>query len=239
MKNSQPYDILLETPDFVLINKHAGIMVHADGRSEEKTLADFILEKYPDVAGVGENERWGIVHRLDRETSGVMIICRTVEAFTKIKNLFKDHKVKKVYHAIVEGNIKNDTGVIDSAIARAKSDFRKKSVVDPYSQDYRGEEREAVTRYKVLARSADKKFTYVEIYPVTGRTHQIRVHMRSIRHPIIGDELYGSKKSLEYASRTVQHSYRLEFTFKNQDFKMLCDEPRDMKETLDKLFKMC
>lgn len=235
----EPFEKLYEDDNIFIINKPSGIMVHGDGRSEEKTIADIVREVYPEIVGVGEDDRPGIVHRLDRDTTGVMVICKNEEAFKKMKNKFKEHQVRKVYRAIVEGNIKNDTGVIDTPIARAKSDFRKKSAVDPYSHDHRGEERDALTRYKVLERSPDKKFTLIEIYPLTGRTHQIRVHMRSIRHPIIGDELYGSKNSLEYAGRTMLHALRIEFTLRSKDIKVEAPIPKDMSDCLDKLFKMC
>ena len=237
--SKNPFDILYEDDNIFIINKPSGIMVHADGRGEEVTIADLVRDNYPDLVGVGEDDRPGIVHRLDRDTTGVMVICKTDEAFRKMKNKFKAHQVRKVYRAIVEGNIKNDTGIIDTPIARAKSDFRKKSVVDPYSQDHRGEEREAVTKYKVLARSEDKKFTYIEVYPETGRTHQIRVHMRSIRHPIIGDDLYGSRGGKEVAPRTMLHAFRIEFTLRNKDIKVEAAIPKDMGACLDKLFKMC
>lgn len=237
--SKEPFEKLYEDENVFIINKPAGIMVHADGRGEETTIADMVREAYPSIIGVGEDDRPGIVHRLDRETTGAMVICKTEEAFKKMKNKFKEHQIRKVYRAIVEGNIKNDTGVIDTPIARAKSDFRKKSAVDMYSQDHRGEEREAITRYKVLERSPDKKFTYIEIYPLTGRTHQIRVHMRSIRHPIIGDELYGSRSSLQFAPRTMLHAYRIEFLLRSKDIKVEAPVPKDMAECLDKLFKMC
>ncbi len=238
-KKAFPFEVLYEDDNIFIMNKPAGVMVHADGRSDEETLADIIRKSMPELVGVGEDDRPGIVHRLDRDTTGVMVICKTQEAFKKMKNKFKEHHVKKVYRAIVEGNIRNETGVIDTPIARAKSDFRKKSVVDPYSQDYRGEEREAVTRYKVIQRSEDKKFTYIEVYPETGRTHQIRVHMRSIRHPIIGDDLYGSRLGKDEATRTMLHARSIEFTLRNKDIKVESPIPADMEQCLDKLFKMC
>lgn len=180
-------------------------------------------------------ERPGIVHRLDRDTTGVLVLCKTKNAFREMKTLFKSHKVKKVYRAIVEGNIKDDTGIIDAPIARARSDFRKRAIVDHYSKDFRGQEREALTRYKVLARSEDKQHTFVECYPLTGRTHQIRVHMRGIRHPIIGDALYGSRGGRDEAVRCMLHAYKLSFEFEGKKVEVVAPMPSDMDKALAEL----
>jgi 23S rRNA pseudouridine1911/1915/1917 synthase len=157
-----------------------------------------------------------VVHRLDTGTSGVMIFALTYESFLFLKKQFHNHTVKKIYHAIVIGHIKNDTGIIDAAIARSKSDFRKKNVKDIFENDGKGnvggKEREAVTRYKVLKRlrSANgKAYTLVECYPETGRTHQIRVHLKSIRHPILGDTLYGVR---EIEQAEIQKDFKTKLT---------------------------
>lgn len=230
------FDILFENNRIIIINKPINIMVHPDDRSDEVTLSDIAYSDYPIMREVGEGDRFGIVHRLDRDTSGVLVLCKTQDDFKSMKTLFQNHKVRKVYRAIVEGNIREDTGIIDKPLARARSDFRKKTTVDMFSKDFRGKEREAITRYKVLARSEDKKFTYVELYPLTGRTHQLRVHMRSIRHPIIGDELYGSKDSLKLAPRSMLHAYKLEFTLRKEDVNVVAPIPQDMEDCIVKYF---
>ncbi len=130
-------------------------MVHPDDRQDEYTVSDWIKEKYG-VKDVGEKGREGIVHRLDRNTTGVLLLAKDAIAYTTFKKQFKDHTTRKVYRAIVEGSVKHDTGMISLPIARAKSDFRKRTVVDMFSQDTRGEEKDAVTRYKVLARAMDQ-----------------------------------------------------------------------------------
>jgi 23S rRNA-/tRNA-specific pseudouridylate synthase len=148
-----------------------------------------------------------------------------------------------VYRAIVEGNIRHETGMISLPIARAKSDFRKRTIVDMFSQDQRGEEREAITRYKVLARSVGvdgKSYSYVECYPLTGRTHQIRAHFRGIRHPIIGDDLYGSLKGKDAAPRSMLHAFSItiEIPEENEGVKestIVAPIPQDMKGTLKAL----
>ena len=213
-----PPQILKEEKDYIIINKPAGLMVHGDGRSAEKTLCDFLLEKFPEIAGIGEPlkiseeikiDRPGIVHRLDRETSGVMIIARTKEGFEYLKHEFQERRVHKTYHTFVYGNIREDSGVIDSPIGRSKTDFRQWSA----GKTARGEMRDAVTEFTVLKRAEDKTVTFVEARPKTGRTHQIRVHFKSIFHPVVADNLYapGREKMLGF-ERLALHARAVEFS---------------------------
>jgi RluA family pseudouridine synthase len=203
------FPILFENTHAVAIDKPAGIMVHPDGRGEEYTVSDWMKETFGTT--VGDKDREGIVHRLDRNTTGVLLLAKDAVAFTSFKKQFKDHTTRKVYRAIVEGHIRNETGMISAPIARARSDFRKRTIVDMFSKDARGEEREAITRYKVLERTVvnEKQYSYVEVYPITGRTHQIRAHFRGIRHPIVGDDLYGSRLGKDVAPRSMLHAFSL------------------------------
>jgi 23S rRNA pseudouridine1911/1915/1917 synthase len=195
------------------------------------------------VEGVGDAEREGIVHRLDRNTTGVLLLAKDILTFNVFKKQFRDHAVRKVYRAIVEGHIRHDTGMISMPLARAKSDFRKRTVVDMFSKDNRGEEREAITRYKVLARSTapnGRHYSYVECYPLTGRTHQIRAHFRGIRHPIIGDDLYGSFSGKEDAVRSMLHAFSITVDIPNDNEGVsqqiiTAPVPNDMLETLKAL----
>jgi 23S rRNA pseudouridine1911/1915/1917 synthase len=235
------FPIIYEDIHTLVIDKPAGVMVHPDDRQDEETIADWMVKTY-EVDGVGDKGREGIVHRLDRNTTGVLILAKDNIAFTTLKKQFKEHATRKVYRAIVEGNIKHDTGMISAPIARAKSDFRKRTVVDPFSGDSRGEEREAITRYKVLSRSTvdGKQYTYVECYPLTGRTHQIRAHFRGIRHPIIGDDLYGSKTGRDEAPRSMLHAYSLTIKIPGEtegyvEKTFVSEVPSDMEATLKKL----
>jgi len=236
------FPILFENSHAVIIDKPVGIIVHPDDRQEEYTISDWMKETY-DVKGVGDVGREGVVHRIDRETTGVLVLAKDKIAYTTFKKQFRDHSVRKVYRAIVEGHIKHDTGMISLPLARAKSDFRKRTIVDPYSEDNRGEEREAITRYKVLARTVapnGKQYSYVEVYPVTGRTHQIRAHFRGIRHPIIGDDLYGSGKGKEDAPRSMLHAYSITLTVPedvegSREMTFQAPIPEDMKEVLKAL----
>ena len=250
MKKIPKIKIISENQNQVIIDKPNGIMTHPDGRKVEYTLADwlkdFVKSKFKKknwqdiLEGVGDPEREGVVHRLDTGTTGVMIFALTKEAFNFLKKQFQAHTTKKVYHAIVVGHIKNETGIIDAPISRSRSDFRKKNTKDVFTNDgkgdVRGKEREAVTRYKVLARLKNKEgrpFTLVECYPETGRTHQIRVHLKSIRHPILGDEMYGAreierekiqKEFKTKLARPMLHAYSL-------SIKVLDDENNSHQET--------
>src|SRR5512133_1799930 len=136
------FPIIYEDNHTLVINKPAGVMVHPDERQDEETIAEWMAKTY-EMDGVGEKGREGIVHRLDRNTTGVLLLAKDNIAFTTFKKQFKDHTTRKVYRAIVEGNIKHATGMISLPIARAKSDFRKRTIVDLFSGDARGEERDA------------------------------------------------------------------------------------------------
>jgi 23S rRNA pseudouridine1911/1915/1917 synthase len=236
------FPIIYEDTHTLVIDKPVGIMVHPDDRSDEETVAGWMATQY-EMDGIGDKGREGIVHRLDRNTTGVLILAKDQIAYSTFKKQFKDHTTRKVYRAIVEGNIKHDTGMISLPIARAKSDFRKRTIVDMFSGDARGEERDAMTRYKVLKRSTasnGKQYTYVEIFPLTGRTHQIRAHFRGIRHPIIGDDLYGSKEGMGEASRSMLHAYSLTIKIPGEgegyiEKTFVAEVPKDMEETLKSL----
>ncbi len=233
--------ILFENSHVLAIDKPVGVIVHPDEHEQGVTIADWFKTAYN--VTVGDEGREGVVHRLDRNTSGVLLLAKDAIGFSSLKKQFKDHTIRKVYRAIVEGNIRHDTGMISLPIARAKSDFRKRTVVDMFSRDTRGEEREAITRYKVLDRAVSKDgkpYTYVEVYPLTGRTHQIRAHFRGIRHPIIGDELYGSRTGKEVASRSMLHALSITATIPKDSageevLTFSAPLPYDMQETLIKL----
>lgn len=208
-------NIIFENVEVLVINKPAGLVVHSDGKTKEDSLVDWLLLKYPEIREVGEsgrdslgNEiiRSGIVHRLDRETSGIMLVAKTQDSFYNLKNQFKEHSILKTYEAVVWGEMKNDEGTIDRPISRSSSDFRKWTA----QRGGRGEEREAVTDYKVLTKS--KGYSLVEVKPKTGRTHQIRVHFKAINYPLVGDKLYGPDKENDLGfTRLALHSLNVKF----------------------------
>ncbi len=193
-------EIIYEDDSVLVLNKPAGLVVHGDGKTQEKTLCDWVLEEYPDMENVGEPidtgdeiiKRPGIVHRLDRETSGVIILAKTQDSFEFLKEQFQNRHVEKIYSAVVWGNIKNDKGIIDAPIGRHGKDFRQWSA----TRGARGQLREAITEYTVLSRFEEdgEKFVLVEVRPKTGRTHQIRVHMKYLNNPLVGDMLYAENR---------------------------------------------
>lgn len=206
--------ILFENNEVLVLDKPAHMSVHRDGKREEYTLADYIQERYPEIVGVGEDVvlngvkvlRPGIVHRLDKDTSGCILIAKNQKSYNYLKSQFQNHTIKKEYVGVVLGWVKDDSGIIDLPLARSKADFRKQAtaVNKKGGVEHRGEEREAVTRYKVLERKVVKvkddrgeekevKVSLVTFFPLSGRMHQIRVHAKSIGHPIVADHLYGKK----------------------------------------------
>jgi 23S rRNA pseudouridine1911/1915/1917 synthase len=230
-------DILYEDKDVVVLNKPAGLVVHSDGKTKEKTLADWVLKNYPETKEVGEPGRDaegktiyrpGIVHRLDRETSGVILIAKNQKSFESLKKQFQNHKVAKVYQAFVYGEIKHLEGVIDRPIGRSNKDFRMWSA----QRGARGELRDAETHYKVLDKGLG--YSFVEVAPKTGRTHQIRVHFKAISYPLVADKMYSSTTENKLGfKRLALHS--LEVTFKDLKGKthtVLAPYPVDFKKAM-------
>lgn len=219
-------DILLETENYIVINKPAGLVVHGDGKTEEPTLVDWILKERPEIAGVGEPmlvdglsaqtgkvlDRPGIVHRLDRETSGVMVITKNQKTFEFFKQQFKDRKIEKEYHAFVWGHFSEISGTVDAPIGRNKNDFRLWQA----GRGIRGEERPAITRWEVgqsFVNENDERFSFMHLYPKTGRTHQLRVHMKYLQRPIVSDSLYAPSKPQALGfSRVALHARKINFT---------------------------
>lgn len=211
--------ILYEDKDVLVINKPAGLIVHSDGRTKEPTVVDWILKKYPKIKGVGgvvesvkskvespELDRSGIVHRLDRETSGALIIAKNQNAFFSFKHQFKKQEIHKTYHAFVYGRVKHADGLIDRPIARSRAN----PVLWSATRGRRGEERSAVTEYRVLERG--KEYTFLELSPRTGRTHQLRVHLKAINYPIVADKLYAPRREPGLGfTRLALHSRAVSF----------------------------
>jgi 23S rRNA pseudouridine1911/1915/1917 synthase len=194
--------IIYEDDDILVVNKPAGLIVHFDGRNEEPSVVDWITENYPNINGVGEEwmspqgvsvARPGIVHRLDKTTSGVMVIAKTQKSFEYLKKQFQDRTVTKKYDALVYGQPKEDSGIIEAEIGRTKKKPRKW-----IAEFAHGKTRAAITLWKVLGRYIDpetnEKISHMELTPKTGRTHQIRVHLKAIHHPIICDHIYAIKQ---------------------------------------------
>lgn len=210
-------NIIYEDEQLLVIDKPTGLIVHGDGRTKETTLADWLLETNPTIRDIGESwqndagevvARPGIVHRLDRETSGIMVVAKTHAMFETLKTAFQEHAVRKTYRAFVYDTMKESEGEIDRPIGKSKTDFRKWSA-QPGS---RGVQREAHTSWRLLSHVEEdgKTYAYLELAPTTGRTHQLRVHLKAIHHPLVCDSLYAPNRPCALGfSRLALHAHTL------------------------------
>lgn len=181
-----PLDILYEDADIIIVNKPKQMVVHPAPGHYSGTLVNALMYRCRnELSGINGSQRPGIVHRIDMDTTGSLIVCKTDKAHLSLSEQLKEHSIHRVYEAVVHGNIKQDKGTVDAPIGRHPTD-RKKMCVHAKNA------REAVTHYEVLKRFGN--YTYIKCRLETGRTHQIRVHMGSIGHPIVGDSVYGPKK---------------------------------------------
>lgn len=196
-----PLDIVYQDEDVAVINKPQGMVVHPSAGHTSGTLVNALLYHVKDLSGINGVLRPGIVHRIDKDTSGLLMIAKNDEAHTKLAAELKDKKSLRKYWAIVHGNLPNDRGVIEAPIGRSEKDRKKQAVT--------AKGKKAVTRFQVLERFDD--FTFVELTLETGRTHQIRVHMAYIGHPVAGDEVYGPRKTLKGNGQFL-HARTLGFT---------------------------
>lgn len=228
-------DIVYEDEHLIVINKPAGMVVHPAQGNRSGTLVNALLHHCKKLSHVGGAERPGIVHRLDKETSGLMVVAKTDIAHQKLSKMFKDRQIDKKYIALVHGIIKEDEGTIKAPIGRSASDRKKMAVIilhdektklENSKKPRRSKSREAVTHFKVLKRLKDR--TLVELKLETGRTHQIRVHLSYIHHPIVGDRVYGFKKDKTQTMRL--HSYYLGFIHPVTGKKMEFVRKSDMTE---------
>ena len=249
-------EILFENEHCLVINKPAGVSVHSDGKDPSPTIADWMATTYPESREVGEPmlingvsiHRAGIVHRLDKETSGCLLLAKTQEAYEYFKSQFQAHTIEKEYHMFVYGAPKEDKGVIREAIGRSGGDIRKWTT----GKNARGTLREAVTEYEVRARvdmrgevselftggsTAEGVYAFVVARPKTGRTHQIRVHMRYLNTPIVSDPLYrGSHEFALGFNRLALHAFGL--TFRLLDGQM-CEIDAPYPADFQEAFKSC
>jgi len=230
--------IIFENDNYIIVDKPAGVLVHPTAANETDTLVSFLEEKYADF----KNQAWpepmraGIVHRLDKDTSGLIILAKNPETLERLQELFKSRQVKKTYQALVIGKTL-ETGKIDIAIVRDSQKDMMKTQAISFSFSH-GTAREAVTEFKTIARYKYKNqdLSLVEVYPQTGRMHQIRVHMKHLGFPLIGDQMYFNKpakrlsKDLSIA-RQFLHAVKLEIY--GQSF--TSDLADDLKVVLSKL----
>lgn len=220
--------MVYEDKNFLAVYKPAGLLTHPvnlrTASFKEPTLTDWLLLNYPEVSKVGDDLEWrpGIVHRLDRATSGVLLVPRSQKYFEYLKALFQKGEIKKTYLALVFGDLHAKHGEIRKPIGIGKG--LKRSVRSVRMV------KEAVTEYEVLEfkKIEGKMFTLLKVFPKTGRTHQIRVHLSSIHHPVVGDALYGPKRSPGWAKRLMLHALSLEWSSEDgKRMRVEADPPAD------------
>ncbi len=224
-----PVQILYEDNDIIVINKPKGMVVHPANGNLDGTLVNAIMSICKDsLSGIGGEIRPGIVHRLDKNTSGCIIVAKNDKAHIALSNKLKNHEIKKTYIALVRGIIKENEATIKMPIARDKTD-RKKMAVDKNGK-------EAITHFKVLGRF-ENKYTLLEINIETGRTHQIRVHLSHIGYPIIGDDVYSNGKNRWNIEGQCLHAKALDFThpITNENLHIEAQLPEYFKQILEEL----
>ena len=223
-----PLEIVYEDEDVAVVNKPQGMVVHPSLGHRSGTLVNALLYHVKDLSSINGVVRPGIVHRIDKDTSGLLMIAKNDEAHVALSDELKDKKSLRKYWAIVHGNLPNDRGVIEAPIGRSEKDRKKQAVT--------AKGKPAVTRFQVLERFGD--YTLVELQLETGRTHQIRVHMAYIGHPVAGDPVYGPRKTLMGEGQFL-HARTLGFTHPRtgETMEFSVDVPKVFEETLESLRK--
>ncbi len=225
--------IIYEDKNLLVIDKPTGLIAHPNIPGQKNTLTDWLIARFPEIIKVGDDPlRPGVVHRLDKDTSGLMIIAKNNFSFEFFKKQFQERKIEKTYTALAVGKIKEEKGIISKAISLSKKDRRKRSaLLDEKAK-------KAQTRYNVIKKY--KEYSLLKVKPLTGRTHQIRVHLSSIGHPVAGDKQYKIKRKNppNNLSRQFLHASYLKFhSPDNKLLKIKSELPKDLKEVLERLEK--
>jgi len=239
--------VLYEDNDIVVINKPASLIVHTDGVTEEGTVVEWLLTHAPIARGVGDVahshdgtplERSGIVHRLDRDTSGVLVLAKTADAHAHVKAQFQNRAVKKEYRAFVYGRLNDRWGTINRPIGRSPRDHRMWSA----QPGAKGVLREAITDFERIGEGEyeGESFSYVKLFPKTGRTHQLRVHLKAIDRPIVGDPIYAThlreRSNHLGMNRLALHAHALEFTLLGGETeRFIAPVPEDFERAAERL----
>lgn len=229
--------ILYEDDNLLVIDKPAGIIVFPENLIKERALIDYLLEKFPGLKNVGKPPRYGICHRLDKDTSGILLVAKNNKALEFFQKQFKERKIEKKYLALVAGNIKTNQGEIETLIGRAKKNRKKQKVYLPLSPGVKEKKlRKAITEYKVIKRF--KNYSLLEVMPKTGRKHQIRCHLAYLSHPIVGDKLYGFKNQPKPKGLNRQFLHAIFLKIKlpgGTKIELKSDLPKNLKKILKKL----
>ncbi len=236
-----PLEILYQDEDLIILNKEAGRVMHPAPGNYTGTLVHALLYHIHDLKGIGGRERPGLVHRLDKETSGVVVVAKSEGVLTALMKQFKAKTIEKTYLALVWGKVKLNQGKVDLSIGRDQKDRKK---ISSHTQ----KPKEALSHYTVLKRfqlpsDGESVITFIEVKPKTGRTHQIRVHMASIGHPVVGDKTYGGKQErnkLIKAERQMLHASTIQFDHPRTKERLFFTAPLhpDMKALLDQLLPL-
>ena len=225
-KEDIPLEILYEDEDVAVVVKPCGMVVHPAAGNESGTLVNALLYAMEDLSGIGGVKRPGIVHRLDKDTSGLLMVAKNDMAHVSLSDQLRNRTMEKHYLAVVDGCMREDSGLVDKPIARSKRD-RKKMAIDP-------EGRDALTEWTLLENL--KNAALLDVHIMTGRTHQIRVHMQSLHHPVAGDPIYGQKNGVK-VPRLMLHAHTLAFDHPRTGERLFfkADPPEAFEKTLRKL----
>lgn len=226
--------VLFEDEHIIVIDKPVGMQMHPGSVEADDTVANWALAHFPAIAEIGEDPlRPGIVHRLDRNTSGVLVLAKTADAFAELKRIFQSRLMRKTYTVLVLGNIDPVSGEISRPIAQRTGTLKRMAVEHPES--FHGDMKEAVTEYRLEERFPGHDL--LSAFPKTGRTHQIRVHFASVGHPVAGDHLYGGRRMREpgMPSRQLLHASMLEFEFFGEKMSFVSPLPEDFRAFLQKI----
>ena len=224
-----PLDIVFENNDLIVVNKPAGMVVHPAVGHASGTLVNAMLGYDPDIEGIGGEERPGVVHRLDKETSGLILLAKNERAHRWLQDQFRLRKVEKTYLALVDGKSPTPSGRVETYIGRDPS-HRKRMAIVPESRG-----REAISEYKTI--ESFPNHTLLEFHPLTGRTHQIRLHCAFLGCPIVGDEVYGRKKPTVEINRHFLHAYRLKIALPGEKESQIFEAqlPEELRDVLNEL----
>lgn len=228
--------IVFKNENIIAVDKPAGLAVHPTSLEKNDTLVNALIYNFPEIENVGDGSkgsqlRPGIVHRLDKDTSGILVVARNQKTFDELKNIFKERKIQKKYWALVYGSLEEKEGTIEKSLARAKN-YKKQIVAHKKTQT---KIRPAITSYKVIQEW--QGFSLLEVSPKTGRTHQIRIHLSSLGNPVVGDYLYKNKsiKEKRLVSRQLLHAKSLEFWLFGKKFSFEAPISQDFTNFLNLL----
>jgi len=223
-----PLDILFENDDLLVVNKPAGMVVHPSPGHDAGTLVHAVLGHVPDIEGIGGEQRPGVVHRLDKDTSGLILLAKNERAHRWLQDQFRMRKVEKTYLALVDGAPPTPAGRVEASVGRDPAHRKKMAILPP------GKGREAASEYRTLERF--KAHTLLEVHPLTGRTHQIRLHLAFLGCPIVGDRVYGRRRPSLEISRHFLHAFKLRVLLPGE--KEPCTFEAPLPEELDLVLRL-